>query len=163
MIPKTPKTALRWIEEHADLFEEYGYDFSWIPGASKGAVELDDAVIALANADISPFNEYQAGMYMQMQTIFQCYHNQGETTKAIPFSDNLTSKKEVWESAAKIAQALGLIVYKYVGSTANMGKYKCPYVAVYQESDLTSKNLMENKRYVCSTTPSRYKKVEFVY
>lgn len=163
MIPQTPEIALRWIEKHKDLFENYGDDFSWIPGASLDATELDDVVVALANADIPPFNAYQAGMYMQVQNIFRCWKEYGETSKVIPFSDNLTSNKEVWEGAAKIAQALGLIVYKYIGSMSNMSKYKCPYVAVAHEFDLTQENLKYHRQYVCSITPSRYKEIDFTY
>lgn len=63
MIPRTPKIALRWIKDHIDDFEYYGWNFSWIPADVKDSTELDDVVVALANADIPPFNKYQAGMY----------------------------------------------------------------------------------------------------
>ena len=162
MIPETPKIALKWIEDHADLFEYHGWDFSWIPAAARDAVELDDVVVALANANVSPFNKYQAGMYLQMQDIYRCYKlKSDQADKIITFSDAFTSNPETWESAAEIAEALGLEIYKYRGSMSNKGKYKCPYIAVADSSDLTAENLLHHKPYVCSTAPSSYKKHSF--
>lgn len=163
MIPRTPDTALKWIEDHADDFEYHGWDFSWIPAAVKDPVELDDVVVALANADISPFNKYQAGMYLQMQDIYHCSLIQKlNSDKVITFSSEFDSNPITWESAAEIAEALGLEIYKYTGSMSNKGKYKCPYVAVADSSDLTTENLIYHKKYVCSTTPSSYKKYSFI-
>ena len=163
MIPRTPDTALKWIEDHADDFEYHGWDFSWIPAAVKDSVELDDVVVALANADISPFNKYQAGMYLQIQSIYHCYKlNLDQANKVITFSSEFDSNPTTWELAAEIAEALGLEIYKYIGSMSNKGKYKCPYVAIAKSSDLTTENLIYHKKYVCSTTPSRYKKYSFM-
>lgn len=163
MIPRTPDNALKWIEDHANDFEYYGWDFSWIPAAVKDSVELDDVVIALANADISPFNKYQAGMYLQVQNMYKCYKlKSDQVNKVITFSSVFDSNPTIWESAAEVAEALGLEIYKYIGSMSNKGKYKCPYVAVAESSDLTTENLIYHKKYVCSTTPSRYKKYSFM-
>ncbi len=163
MIPRTPDTALKWIEDHASDFEYHGWDFSWIPAAARNPVELDDVVVALANADISPFNKYQAGMYLQMQNIYHCRLIQKlNSDKVITFSSEFDSNPITWELAAEIAEALGLEIYKYTGSMSNKGKYKCPYVAVAESSDLTTENLIYHKKYVCSTTPSSYKKYSFM-
>lgn len=162
MIPETPKTALKWIEDHADLFEYHGWDFSWIPAVVRNSAELDDVVIALANANVPPFNKYQVGMYFQMQSIYRCYKlNSSQTDKIITFSNEFDSNPKTWEPAAEIAEALGLEIYKYKGSMSNKGKYKCPYIAVADSSDLTAENLIYYKTYVCSTTPSSYKKHSF--
>ena len=162
MIPETPKTALKWIEDHADLFEYHGWDFSWIPAAARDSTELDDVVVALANAGVPPFNKYQAGTYLQIQDIYRCYKwSSSQTNKVITFSSGYNSNPKTWESAAEIAEALGLEVYKYRGSMSNKGRYKCPYIAVADSSDLTAENLLYHKTYVCSTTPSSYKKISF--
>ena len=163
MIPRTPKIALRWIKDHIDDFEYYGWNFSWIPADVKDSTELDDVVVALANADIPPFNKYQAGMYLQIQSIYHCWKlNLDQANKVITFSSEFDSNPITWESAAEIAEALGLEIYKYRGSMSNKGKYKCPYVAVADSSDLTAENLIYHKKYVCSTAPSSYKKYSFI-
>lgn len=160
---KTPKTALRWIEDHADDFEYYGWDFSWIPAAVEYSTELDDVVIALANADISPFNKYRVGMYLQIQSIYRCYKlKSDQATKVVTFSNEFDFNPTTWESAAEIAEALGLEIYKYVGSMSDKSKYACPYIAVADSSDLTAENLIYHKKYICSTTPNRYKKHSFM-
>lgn len=163
MKPRTPETALRWIENHADDFECHGWNFSWIPAAARDSIELDDVVVALANADVSPFNKYQAETYFQMQSIYKCYRlKSDQSSRVITFSSELDSNPKTWELAAEIAEALGLEIYKYTGNMSNKGKYKCPYVAVADPSDLTAENLLYHKKYVCSTTPSSYKKYSFM-
>ena len=97
-----------------------------------------------------------------MKSIYHCYKlSSNQTNKIITFSSEVDSDPKTWESAAEIAEALGLEIYKYIGSMSNKGKYKCPYVAVADSSDLTAENLIPHKRYVCSTTPSSYKKHSF--
>lgn len=162
MTPQTSETALRWIEKHADLFKEYGEDFSWIPAAARDAVELDDVIVALANAGISPFNEYRAEIYLHIQNIFKCCKG-WIGFEVISFYDNYIPSNGIWESAAKIAQALGLVIYKYTEKIPSTENFKCPYIATARESDLTKKNLKSSQISIYSKVPNKYKRVEFTF
>lgn len=161
MIPSTTSFALKWIEKHAQELEDYGYDFSWIPAAANDAVELDDIIVALANADISPFNTYDSRMFLDITQIFKCW--KGYET-AITFMDNYRSDPDIWENTAKIAQALGLFVYKFKKvPTDTVLNRVCPYIAVAKIEDLTSVNLRKLKSYLFSTSQKDYQREIFTF
>ncbi len=161
MIPPTTSFALKWIEKHAQELEDYGYDFSWIPAAANDAVELDDIVVALANADIPPFNTYDSRMYLCIDQIFKCW--KGYKT-AITFMDNYISNPDIWENVAKIAQALGLFVYKLKNvPTDIVSNRACPYIAVAKIEDLTGVNLRKLKSYLFSTSQKDYQREIFTF
>lgn len=93
MIPATTAFAKNWLTKHASEFESYGYNFSWIPGATQDAVVLDDVVVALANAKIKPFSNYYAGAYLTVDKIFRCWHFRDGYEVITPY-DEYTTKPE---------------------------------------------------------------------
>lgn len=160
MIPATTTFAKNWLIKHVAEFESYEYNFSWIPGAVQDAVALDDVIVALANAKIKPFSAYTAGAYLNVEKIFRCWKDIDGYELIVP-CDNYTIKPEEWEFAAKLASTLGLIVCEYSKDKAEGNN--CPYVILNHASDLTKSNLRKHSRYLYSTSPADYTRVDFKF
>lgn len=162
---KLTERAARWIEKNKENFEQQRDDYSWIPGTVQNAEELDDVIMALKYADISPFDSYNIGGYLALQYIFRCWKGRFGYEITSP-QDGYFNKKQgdqYWDLAVRLALAFGLKVYKYQGvippkTQSNFNQ--CPYVIVANEKDLTETNLCRIQFKVFSIDPNNYTEIK---
>lgn len=153
--------AATWIEQHRDEIEDYGEDYSWIPGECAAYNTLEEVMEAFGEAGIEPFNLYQGNPRGLYNYIWHCYRG---TRYAIFIPDPVLiissfNFQPICKTNAKIAKALGLHVYKYKGKISTV-ETLCPYIICNPEQELQDRYLEGYKGFVYSIKATDYELVK---
>lgn len=150
-----------WIEQHKNEIEENGENYSWIPDQCAPTL-LKDVLAAFGSAGIEPFNRYQGHPADLYKWIWYSWKEIAYTI-FIP-SPSIASEANFYKECqtnARIANALGLKVFKYTGEI-DYTKNLCPYIVTSPNAvkDFKDRYLEGYKNFVCSIKASDYKLIE---